>query len=137
MHGLTSRVVYGRRVVISEPQAGRPEADKQLVIWCRLRYRSLGVKLCASERRAAARVRRRGPATCVQKAVAVWCLVPWELNRMCCSYRRDVMTEDGPAWLIQDSADSVSLGRLPHPQLLTPAPLVAARGTTPSYSQVL
>lgn len=93
-------LMYGCRVVISEPQAGRPEADKQLVIWCRLRYRSLGVKLCASERRAAAQVRRRGPATCVQKAVAVWCLVPWELNRMCCRYSHDVMTEAGSAWLI-------------------------------------
>lgn len=42
-------LMSGSRVVISEPQAGRPEAAKQLVIWCGLRYRSLGVKLCASE----------------------------------------------------------------------------------------
>lgn len=45
-------LMSGSRVVISEPQAGRPEAAEQLVIWCGLRYRSLGVKLCASERRA-------------------------------------------------------------------------------------
>lgn len=36
----------GSCVVISEPQAGRQEAAKQLVIWCGLRYHSLGVKLC-------------------------------------------------------------------------------------------
>lgn len=92
--------VRARALVISEPQAGRPGADEQLVIWCRLRYRSLGVEVSAGERRAAARVRRRAPATCVQRAVAVWCPVPWELNRMCCSYRRDVMAEAGSAWLI-------------------------------------
>lgn len=34
------------RVVISEPQAGQQEAAKQLVIWCGLRYCSMGVKLC-------------------------------------------------------------------------------------------
>lgn len=36
------------RVVISEPQAGQQEAAKQLVIWCGLRYCSMGVKLCVS-----------------------------------------------------------------------------------------
>lgn len=38
-------LMSGRRVVISEPQAGRQEAAKQLVIWCGLRYCSPGVKL--------------------------------------------------------------------------------------------
>lgn len=85
----------GSRVVISEPQAGRPEAAKQLVIWCGLRYRSRGVKLCASQRRAEAQVRLHGAATCVQKAMGLWCLTPWEMNRMCSSSRRDVMTETG------------------------------------------
>lgn len=60
-------LMSGSRVVISEPQAGRQEAAKQLVIWCGLRYRSPGVKLCVSERHAEPQVRRRGPATCVRK----------------------------------------------------------------------
>lgn len=94
-------LMSGSRVVISEPQAGRPEAAEQLVIWCRLRYRSLGVKLRTSERRAEAQVRRRGAATCVQKAMGLWHLIPREMNRMCYSYRHDVMTETGSSdWLI-------------------------------------
>lgn len=39
-------LMSGSCVVISEPQAGRQEAAKHLVIWCGLRYRSPGVKLC-------------------------------------------------------------------------------------------
>lgn len=70
-------LMSGSCVVISEPQAGRQEAAKHLVIWCGLRYRSLGVKLClcvwvwgcVSERHAESQVRRLGAATCVQKAV--------------------------------------------------------------------
>lgn len=42
-------LMSGTCVVISEPQAGRHEAAKQLVIWCGLRYHSPGVKLCEWE----------------------------------------------------------------------------------------
>lgn len=65
------------RVVISEPQAGQQEAAKQLVIWCGLRYCSMGVKLCVSvvvcvsERHVELQVRLLGPANCVQKALGV------------------------------------------------------------------
>lgn len=67
-------LMSGSRVVISEPQAGRQEAAKQLVIWCGLRYRSLGVKLyvcvvCVSERHADLQVRLLGSSTCIQKAM--------------------------------------------------------------------
>lgn len=88
-------LMSGSRVVISEPQAGRPEAAEQLVIWCGLRYRSLGVKLRERE------TRRHAAATCVQKAMRLWCLIPWEMNRTCYSFRHDVMTETGFSyWLI-------------------------------------
>lgn len=72
----------GSRVVISEPQAGRQEAAKQLVIWCGLRYHRPGVKLrvcvcaCVSERHAEPRVRLHGPATCVKKAMGALGLMP-------------------------------------------------------------
>lgn len=61
------------RVVISEPQAGQQEVAKQLVIWCGLRYCSMGVKLCVFVcvwvRDVELQVRLLGPATCVQKTL--------------------------------------------------------------------
>lgn len=81
----------GGRVLIPEPKADQQEAAKQLVIWCGLRYYSLGVKLSvisffsllsicvwASERHAKLQVRLLGPATCVQKAL--WSY--WFLSRV-------------------------------------------------------